>query len=424
MRGADTDICLSLESMRGRKYLVLRPAVDLPPDEVLEGEVTPGAEPGGAQVQMSIAPTSAVLISYFTDTLCRDAKLTPSGRTRKAIPLALGDDGGSSNLLIYAQASEISNGVARSLRLLVGRRKPPPSVQPTKIRPGEPLPRAPLFVASATSGKGPARDRALLQKSRSFQRAPSLQSMYAPPSKMPSAAEMTRTASRERSERGERGERTDRGERYGADKRGAPVGAYADRRLSMGVVKGSVGSSGSGRTPGRRGEKRKRDADKDEDRRRRAGKIVPMRAVRPSALAERESPSLAGNMDVDADADANADDVEGGKGYEVADALPFHDVSEADMEEEDIFGRRSASRHVSVGRAGAVVSSSGAGAGGVGSGGGAGTSEGDGPVPDGADNAGDVTSAVATASVRKRARIPQVVLDNKAVSLASFRGCV
>jgi hypothetical protein len=35
---ADTDLCLSLESMRGRKHLQVRGMTDLPEDEVLEGD--------------------------------------------------------------------------------------------------------------------------------------------------------------------------------------------------------------------------------------------------------------------------------------------------------------------------------------------------------------------------------------------------
>jgi len=35
---ADTDLCLSLESMRGRKYLQVRGLTALPENEVLEGD--------------------------------------------------------------------------------------------------------------------------------------------------------------------------------------------------------------------------------------------------------------------------------------------------------------------------------------------------------------------------------------------------
>lgn len=35
---ADTDLCLSLESMRGRKHLAVRGLTDLPEEEVLEGD--------------------------------------------------------------------------------------------------------------------------------------------------------------------------------------------------------------------------------------------------------------------------------------------------------------------------------------------------------------------------------------------------
>jgi hypothetical protein len=39
---ADTDLCLSLESMRGRKYLQVRGLTDLPEHEVLEGDTAEG----------------------------------------------------------------------------------------------------------------------------------------------------------------------------------------------------------------------------------------------------------------------------------------------------------------------------------------------------------------------------------------------
>ena len=35
---ADTDLCLSLESMRGRKYLQVRGLTELPAEEILEGD--------------------------------------------------------------------------------------------------------------------------------------------------------------------------------------------------------------------------------------------------------------------------------------------------------------------------------------------------------------------------------------------------
>jgi hypothetical protein len=41
---ADTDLCLSLESMRGRKYLQVRGLTDLPGDEVLEGADESGVQ--------------------------------------------------------------------------------------------------------------------------------------------------------------------------------------------------------------------------------------------------------------------------------------------------------------------------------------------------------------------------------------------
>lgn len=241
MRGADTDICLSLESMRGRKYLQIRSVVDLPVDEALEGDIIGGTDQvlgaTGAQVQMSIAPTSTLLVTYLTNMLCRDKRLSPSGRTRRAVELGLGDDTTGNSLLIYGQAQAGEAGdTSRSIRLMVGRRKPPPSAQPAKIRPGEPLPRAPLFFPSKAPSKAPPPfpNRDTLSKSRSFQRATSVNSIYAPPP--------------------------------------VPVAPSVQAQATKGALE-----QASGKTPGRRGEKRKRDVGKEDDRMRRAGKIVPPR---------------------------------------------------------------------------------------------------------------------------------------------------
>jgi hypothetical protein len=284
--------------MRGRKYLQIRGVVDLAVDEVLDGETASGQEGTGAQVQMSIAPSSLLLVTYFTNQLCRDKRLSPTGRTRRAIELGLGDDTTPGNvLLIYGQAQEgAPEDTSRPVRLMVGRRKPPPSVQPAKVRPGEPLPRAPLFFPTKAPTKAPPPfpNRDALSKSRSFQRAISVSSIYAPPAPAHPAA--TVTAIRQN------------------------------------------GDGGSGKTPGRRGEKRKRDAGKEEDRMRRAGKIVPPR------LAQ-----------VDQDADVAGSEV-----------LPGENL----VDDEDIFGRPA----------------------------------------NGANGADE-------GNVRKRGKVPQQILDNKAVSV-------
>ena len=41
---SDTDLCLSLESMRGRKYLKIRGVVDLAEDEIVEGADETGVQ--------------------------------------------------------------------------------------------------------------------------------------------------------------------------------------------------------------------------------------------------------------------------------------------------------------------------------------------------------------------------------------------
>ena len=52
---ADTDLCLSLESMRGRKFLQVRGMVDLPADEVLDG----AEDGGGVQMCVFLRPVSS-----------------------------------------------------------------------------------------------------------------------------------------------------------------------------------------------------------------------------------------------------------------------------------------------------------------------------------------------------------------------------
>jgi hypothetical protein len=118
---------LSLESLRGRKYLAVRGTTELADEDVLDGEE--------AGVQMST--TSPLLAAYLTGMLCREPKLAPSGRTRTAIIVGLGD-GADANVLIYGQRVAETG----TLKLCVGRRKAPPP--PEKVRPGEPLPRGEL----------------------------------------------------------------------------------------------------------------------------------------------------------------------------------------------------------------------------------------------------------------------------------------
>lgn len=99
---ADTDLCLSLESMRGRKYLQVRGIVDLSDGEVLDGEDV------GVQMSVvrmvqeleliarwyrSISPDAPLVAAYFTTLLCRSETLSSQGRTLIAILIGLGDEG-------------------------------------------------------------------------------------------------------------------------------------------------------------------------------------------------------------------------------------------------------------------------------------------------------------------------------------------
>ncbi|KAL7423736.1 hypothetical protein Q5752_001318 [Cryptotrichosporon argae] len=220
---ADTDLCLSLESLRGRKWLSVRGVVEID-DAAL-------ADDGG--VHIAISPHAPLLSAYFTHQLCRHAPLTAHGRTAKAILIGLSDeglDGAGNSLLIYGQRSADT-----TLRLCVGRRRPPPAAK-IKVRPGEPLPRAPLFFPSHAPSKPPPpiprRHLAPARSfSRSFSRNPSASSIYAPPAPAPAPAPPVALAARPP----------------------APV---------------------SGRTPGRRGEKRPRKVGEGERDERRRGRVV------------------------------------------------------------------------------------------------------------------------------------------------------
>ncbi|RXK42587.1 hypothetical protein M231_00141 [Tremella mesenterica] len=259
----DTDLCLSLESMRGRKYLQMRGVVDLLDDEVLDGE--------SAGVQVAVAPEAPLLSAYLTGILCRTT-LSSGGRTKSAIVVGLGDEGSgefhpsASSILIYGQLQE--NVDSNTLRLCVARRKPPPApAVERKIRPGEPLPRAPLFFPSKAPRKPPP-PFPRRSGSVTFSRAPSVSSIYAPPPPPPPLPP-------------------------------API---------------------PGRTPGRRGEKRLRPFDPDEDdRKRKQGRIIPHLIPlisSSSSLKTLVSPPVNESLQV------------------------LGDDSKVKVEEEDIFGKR------------------------------------------------------------------------------------
>lgn len=147
----------------------------------------------------------------------------------------------ASTILIYGQLSQATplDKELPSLKLFVGRRKPPPPPPSAKKpRPGEPLPRAPLFFPSKQPKKPPPplpfSRRALSRaSSRQFSREPSVSNIYAP-----------------------------------------PVRSNSADAVSV-AEEGSVKDEKKG-TPGRRGEKRPRRAEEgEEDRRRKSGKIIP-----------------------------------------------------------------------------------------------------------------------------------------------------
>ncbi|RSH85802.1 uncharacterized protein EHS24_003982 [Apiotrichum porosum] len=205
--GMDTDLCLSFESMRGRKYFQVRGVVPLT-DEDIDTDDSP--------VQMSI--TSPLLSAFFTGILCRAPKLSPQGRTTSGVVIGLGDEGIDSNgssVIVYGQR-QTNDSAEPTLRLCVGRRRI--IAPPKKVRPGEPLPRAPVYIpAKPVPGRGLSR--------------------------APSAVEIYGRAS-----------------------------SIAPESLPVAAL--------TGRTGGRHGEKRPRkDAETvdDADKRRKAGRIVPER---------------------------------------------------------------------------------------------------------------------------------------------------
>lgn len=170
--------------------------------------------------------SSPLLEAFFAGVLCRDPKLSPTGRTRSAVVIGLGDeDVDGASVLIYGQrVAETS-----TLKLCVGRKRPPPPPTEAKVRPGEPLPRgelrisrmelttAPLLFPDVTLKRGAPR--------RTLSRASSVSAMYQP-----------------------------------------PAGIGRAPSLPPPVASGS-------RTPGRMGDKRPRR--EDNERKRRSGLIVP-----------------------------------------------------------------------------------------------------------------------------------------------------
>ncbi|OWZ70758.1 hypothetical protein AYX14_03814 [Cryptococcus neoformans] len=338
--GGTVDICLSLESMRGRKFLQVRGLVPLPEDELLEGE---GEEDGTGGVQVAIAPEAYLLAAYFTGLLCREGKLSSNGRTLCAVVIGLGDEEvdttSKSTILIYGQLQNQSNissdeDATRpgALRLFVGRKRlARPPAGGKKIRPGEPLPRAPLFLSP--DNKKPFRPFA-----RTLSRSSST-SIYAPPPSASGIVPLPRPGP-------------------------APV---------------------SGRTPGRRGEKRGRQNGNDEQRKRRIGKITDV----PEKISPFDVPEQSKKDEEQRDRNMIPHE----RSYCAA-SLSQMSVAASEGfpgEEEDIFGLRAASMNSipSAGGRSSIASDK---------------------VAGGEDN----SEEIADVGKAKRTRVPQQILDNKA----------
>jgi len=188
--------------------------------------------------------------------LCRSGKLSAQGRTLSAIIIGLGDEGDDQSLLlVYGQKQVVDDettpgSVRTTLKLCVARRKlppPPPSIK--KVRPGDPLPRGKPFFLHLDTTDNPA---PLFFPSRSFNkkishrpllRTTSSVSIYAPPVLQHSVSAPVPLV-RNHSSRSE---------------------SRDDQAHSATI---------SGRTPGRRGEKRKRPQAEEDEKKRKSGKIV------------------------------------------------------------------------------------------------------------------------------------------------------
>ncbi|WVQ97058.1 hypothetical protein IAU59_004168 [Kwoniella sp. CBS 9459] len=355
LTNGDTDLCLSLESMRGRKYLQVRGLIDLPEDEVLEGESN--ENDGG--VQMSIAPEAALLAAYFTGLLCRSEELSASGRTLSAITIGLGDEDvdttGSSTIVVYGQRQNPLAGDIDGqgiLKLCVGRRKPiPPPPSAKKIRPGEPLPRAPLFFPAKAPKKPPS-----IFPSRSLSRTSSLSSsIYLPPQSQSQPQPQNPPQ---------------------------PLGTASTSLPHAASSLNAVSAPVSGRTPGRGGEKRPRELDFDEDdRMRKTGRIVLDRPSGSRGPSRSESTGM----------------------ERMSSGTPVLVDSSEEPAEEDIFGKRASS----------VVSISG----GISHSGNSMTNRTTGSDTEHVTQTGGPfaeTSDPPSLARSKRVRVPQQVLDNKA----------
>ncbi|WWC88002.1 uncharacterized protein L201_002904 [Kwoniella dendrophila CBS 6074] len=293
----DTDLCLSLESMRGRKYLQIRGMVDLPGDELLEGESEDNDSDGlnGNNIQMSISPQAPLLAAYFTGLLCRNSILNKNGRTLNAILIGLGDEDidstNNSTILVYGQKQDHAsddNGQS-TLKLCVGKRKPPPPPPSAKkVKPGEPLPRAPLFFPVKSK-------RTSLFPSRSLSRTSSISSsIYQPPQPQAQSQSLSNHAE---------------------------LSHHAQSLPNAPLL---------GRSPGRRGEKRPRKMEFDDDRvvdendrKRKAGKIVRDNFESSSSSSTKMAKKLSGR-----------------KGEYGVDVQRNEEDNEDEEEEEDIFGKR------------------------------------------------------------------------------------
>jgi hypothetical protein len=290
--------------------------------------------------ERSISPQAPLLAGYITSILCQSGKLSAQGRTLSAIIIGLGDEevdsSQNTSVLVYGQSQVVKDGSQSgssksTLRLCMARRKippPPPSVQ--KVRPGDPLPRgmiSPILTCNTADSLAPlffpSRSFSKKLSHRPLSRTTSSASIYTPPVLQHSIS--------------------------------APIPVVRTHSLSKASTSTQLPPAPiSGRTPGRRGEKRKRSQAEEEVKKRKSGKVV----------VDKEGSLPKGDVDGDADEDIF------GKHPSIKSAISF---------ELPVGDERQATN------------------------------------PGGVENGGEGLPSTA----KKRPRVPQQVLDNKAVGRLS-----
>ncbi|KAJ9108338.1 hypothetical protein QFC20_003499 [Naganishia adeliensis] len=274
---SDPDLCLSLESMKGRQTLRVRGVERLEDGEVLdagEGGVHVYLDPGMGGPSSLSGNAHSVLAQYIFNSICR-RKLSSSGRTRKVLVVTLGDDvidaSTSATFLIYGQVkhdAQPAEAGRPKLELLATRRKA--ATKPEV--PGDALYTEDGFkVPTMLSSRTLRRSASAAIHAARMSRVRSQSTIYMPPPAAPTVSRLGLSRSSSATT---------------IDEGGPPKTTLAPPVKKL--------------TPGRRGEKRKRplkqQMEEDEEKRRRAGKIVSDAGVGAVAAPENWVRSPSGSL--------------------------------------------------------------------------------------------------------------------------------